>query len=489
MFFKRQSAPTKRARARVHFLGAARTVTGSMHLLEIHTGRETIWGAIDCGMFQEDESLNFQRRLPNGVKASQLKFVLFTHAHNDHIGYFPKLFNDGFRGAAYATRATVDLMQLALPDSGHIQEVRAREAHRHGKKHGLGALYSERDARKCLKLIRGMEFNQRFSPANNVTAEFLPASHLLGAALIALHVGQGPNKVKIVFSGDLGRPGLPLLKDVAPVAEADYIICESTYGNRLHPRRDRLTSLADSINRAYGRATVSHRVHGFGTIIIPSFAMGRTQTILYDLRTLMERGRIPATIPVYVDSPMAIKAGEIYRQHVKDYRKSDQRLARHTDPLSAPLYTECADREQSAALDKRPSEPIIIISSSGNAEGGRVLEHLKQRLSGSQNTVIFIGHQSEGSRGAQLTTGDADTILIDGEKVKVRAAVEYLEDYSGHRDWQEVMDWLNGFSRKPKKIFLVHGEEDSAEAFKSRVENKLGWSVAVPKLNSSFDLE
>jgi metallo-beta-lactamase family protein len=487
MFFKNKRTAQHGPGVRIHFLGAAQTVTGSFHFLEVNDGGRTTRFFIDAGRIQEDESLNYQNRLPRGVKASQINFALFTHAHDDHVGNYPVLWKQGFTGPSYGTKPTVDFMGLSLPDSGHLQEEEAKARQRLYRGKDRGPLYTEQDARRALKLLQGVQFNKSFVPAKNVSVEFLPSSHLLGAAQVVLEIGRGQSKRTIAFSGDIGRPGMPMLKDMAPVKYADYIICESTYGNRLHPKNDRLNSLCDTINRAYGRASVPHKVHGYGTIVIPVFALGRAQEVLYDLRTLMTQGRLPARIPVFLDSPMASKATDIYRKHIHEFPAADRRLAAKIDLFRTPRYEEGINNERSSQINQRPSEPTIIVSSSGMAGGGRVVEHLKHRLPGPQNTVIFVGHQAEGTRGAQLT-GGADSVHIDGETINVRATIENLQEYSGHADYEEMLNWLSKFQRRPKKLFLVHGDVASQEAFKARIERQLGWDVVIPQMRSSFDL-
>lgn len=474
---------------RVHFLGAARSVTGSFHFFEVRNGRNVTRFFVDCGMLQEDESLNFQNRLPEHLSPKDVDFGIFSHAHIDHIGYFPRLVKDGFRGVAYATKATKDLMGLLLPDSGFIQEERSRAAARDpaNKNKDTKPLYTQRDAREAVNLVREMEFGSKFEPAPDISVEFRPSSHLLGAAVVVLKIGRGRAKRTIAFSGDIGRKGMPCLKDIAPVTHADFVLCESTYGNRLHPKRDRLAALADSINRAYGRATVSHKHYGPGKIIIPVFAVGRAQAVLYDLRLLMQQKRI-RNIPVFIDSPMAIKATEVYRKNRDIFPNGDAKRARKADLFRTPKFEESRSKEQSTRLDQRFNQPIIILSSSGMANGGRVLEHLKHRLPGPQNSVIFVGHQSEGTNGALLTAGEAKTLEIDGETVAVRASVELLEDYSGHGDWEDIMAWLKQFQRRPTKAFLVHGDEESATALKARMEETLMWNVEIPERGQFVDL-
>lgn len=537
-----RSKRTKRSgdsRLRLHFLGAAGTVTGSLHFFEYTSEEgEVIRFFVDSGLAQEDESINYQNRLVSGMKASDLHFGIITHAHNDHTGFLPKLYKDGFRGPVYATPATAALMAILLPDSGYLQEEEAarrlaREARRmrevaarqqpqkpadkaqkgNDKKAGPGAkerqkgrnnnkparkdaprtvlpaLYTKADAEASLNLIKPVPFDQRFKAHNHVSFEYKRASHLLGAAVVVLEVGQGNKKKRIVISGDIGRPDMPVLKNIVRLKRADYVICEATYGDRLHPVRDRQEQLAEYINEAYDRAvTKAHGTFGHGVILIPAFAVGRVQSVLFDLRQLMSDGRIPH-IPVFVDSPMAIKANQVYRKHVEEFNPKALAALQAGDPFTTPIYAELPDAAQSKKLDEAPAKPIIVLSSSGMASGGRVVHHLKQRLPGPQNTVLFAGFQSDGTLGRQLMNNKGEELTIAGEPVRVRAKIFHMEDYSGHGDYNDILHWLGGFGPPPKKLFLVHGDKDALAAMKGRVEERLKWSVHVPRYREYVDLD
>lgn len=532
-------------RLRLHFLGAARSVTGSLHFFEYtdEEGRVTRF-FVDAGLAQEDESINFQNRLLSGLKASDVDFGIVTHAHNDHTGYIPRLMVGGFRGPIYCTPPTADLLSILLPDSGHIQEEEARQraaresrrverAREHAaqaetekakrpvrgkrtraarntahaaqakpsakvrtrqRKHEAprpvqSALYTQEDATQSLKLLKTVPFDTRFKAHDRVHFEFKRASHLLGAAIVVLEVGSGNKKRRIVISGDIGRPNMPVLRDIVKLKRADYILCEGTYGDRLHPERDRLEALAEHVNEGYQRALdKAHSTYGHGVILIPAFAVGRVQSVLFDLRQLMAENKIPA-IPVFVDSPMAIRANKVYRARVEEYNAKATAAARTGDPFTTPEFAELMDAADSKRLDEPPSRPIIVLSSSGMASGGRVIHHLKRRLPGSQNTVIFAGFQSEGTLGRNLMNNKGENVMVGGEEVHVRATIQHIQDYSGHGDYRDILNWLSGFSPAPKKMFLVHGDDEALNALKQRVEEKLHWNVEVPGYRQYADLD
>ena len=476
------------------------------------------------------------------MKASDIKFGIITHAHNDHTGFLPKLYKDGFRGPVYATPSTAALMGILLPDSGFLQEEEAarrlarevrrmRQAQppvaakpalrgrkgrntesagqpqgkpqdksaerRQGKRPAkqdaprtvLPALYTKADAEASLSLLKVVPFDQRFKAHPLITFEYKRASHLLGAAVVCLEVGTGNKTKRIVVSGDIGRPDMPVLKNIVRIKRADYVLCEATYGDRLHPTADRQETLAQYINEAYDRALKkAHSTFGHGVILIPAFAVGRVQSVLFDLRQLMAEGRIPE-IPVFVDSPMAIKANEVYRKAVDEYNSKALAALKAGDPFTPLNYAELPDAAQSKKLDNPPSKPIIVLSSSGMASGGRVVHHLKQRLPGPQNTVLFAGFQSEGTLGRQLMNNKGEELFVGGEEVRVRAKIFHMEDYSGHGDYNDILNWLSGFSQAPKKVFLVHGDTSSLAAFKTRVEQRFKWNVHVPHYREYVDLD
>lgn len=516
-------AREQKRRLRLHFLGAARTVTGSMHFFEYTENGKTVRFFVDTGLNQQDPATNFQNRLPAGLKAADIDFGILSHAHIDHVGYLPKLVKDGFKGKVYTSKPTQDLLGIQLIDSGRIQEEEARErnlresmrrpmpAGRKQTKTGKTAkqatkkqkqsakpkdhkpvvhqpLYTEADAKNALACVHAFDFNVSFKPAPSIAVKFTRASHLLGAAVVSLEIGTGGTKRRVVFSGDLGRPGMPILKDLEPVKLADYVICEGTYGGRLHPQRDRLEELAVVINRAFKRASKPQGKSGHGVILIPAFAIGRVQGLLFELRQLMHEKRIP-DLPVFVNSPMANRATSVFRKHVSEYNAKTARAAKDGDPFTTPQYVEVIGVEESKLLDQPSARPIIIISSSGMATAGRVVHHLKTRLPLANSTVVFVGYQSEGTLGQQLISGKNKIVRIGGEEIPIRATVDYLRDYSGHADSADILRWLGAFNPKPKQLFLVHGDQPSLNSLKETVEQRLHLKVTIPNHRDYVDLE
>lgn len=543
---KRRSRCPER-RVRLHFLGATETVTGSLHFFEIEDECQTVRFFLDAGLNQETPSRNYQNRLPSGVKASEIDFGIFSHAHIDHTGFFPRLVKDGFRGPVYATPATRDLIGLLLPDSGHLQEEEAerfnkrlakqaaakQEAdkaaqgqqaadHQAEAKVGNGKqkpkskfkqgakklaaadgvslqiqkrepLYTEQDAVRSLMHVKALDFNQALTVAEGVVLRFTPASHLLGAAVVTLELGTGGKKRRVVFSGDLGRPNMPILQELEPVLRADYLICEGTYGNKRHAQRDRLTKVEETLKQALERANrpagKRGENNGAGVIVMAAFAIGRVQSLLYDLRILMKSGRLP-NVPVYVDGRMANNATAIHREYPQLYNsEASAQLKDGADLFSPPRYEEVREWTHSLKLDEPSNEPRIIISSSGMAAGGRILRHLEKRLPCSANTIVFCGFQSPGTLGRQLVERQGSTVYLNGKKVAVRATVEHIVDYSGHADYEDILRWMKHFQNKPTKVFLVHGELESLEALKQRIEERLRWDVQVPKCREFIDIE
>ncbi|HEY9871735.1 MAG TPA: MBL fold metallo-hydrolase [Candidatus Obscuribacterales bacterium] len=514
-----RGARTGRPRIRLHVLGAAGGVTGSLNLFEYFEGDKVTRFLLDVGLHQENETINHQNRLPAGITPADIDFVIMSHAHIDHSGYFPKLVKDGFKGLCYTHEATRDLLEILLPDSGYLQEEAADRANRRLRKQRSRAfqgkqskgrskshrhpqkavrqpkqqpmvqpLYTEQDARACLKQVKGLKYDTDYQLADGVFVKFTDACHILGAAVVTLTIGKGGAKRTFCFTGNIGRDRTPILRDLKPVLQADYVMSESTYGSKLHEKRDRLAVLAGIINRAYERASKPHPKFGYGVIVIPAFAIGRVQTVLYDLRKLMEQGRIPE-IPVFLDSPMAIKATAVHRKHVALYNAEARKIVDSgADPFATPRYVECTERSQSELLDQPAREPVIIIGSSGMASGGRIIQHLEKRLPGKQNTVLFVGYQGTGTLGQNLVNQKAGYVRIHGRPVKVNATIEFMSDYSGHADYSEILRWMSKFQRKPLNTLLVHGEPESLQGLKGQIETTLGWRVTVPKHREVFEL-
>jgi metallo-beta-lactamase family protein len=448
------------------FLGAAGTVTGSKHLLEVD-GRRIL---VDCGLFQGLKQLRLRNWEPLPINPATIDAVILTHAHLDHCGYLPRLVSAGFRGRIFCTPATKELCSLILPDSARIQEEDAREANRHGySKHAPALpLYTSADAARALSQLQPVGY-ERVIPlwGQTPTVEFINAGHLLGSAYARVRVaGQ-----TILFGGDLGRYGRPVLPDPMPVPEADVLLLESTYGDRLHGPDDNGERLAAIVNAAATRG---------GKLIIPSFAVGRVEEILYWLKRLEEEERIPV-LPVYLDSPMALGALQFYsaRLNELDPEVSAGRTAgmKHVSAFATTRMTTIASPQQSTDL-VASRQPAIIIASSGMATGGRVLRHLAATISNPNNTVMFVGYQAAGTRGRLLVDG-AKEIKLLGHIHPVAAHVERLDSMSAHADYSEIMRWLSGFTRAPRMTYLVHGDPVALAALAARITADLRWPVHV----------
>jgi len=440
------------------FLGGAGTVTGSKYLIETD-GRRIL---VDCGLFQGYKPLRLRNWAKLPVAASSLDAVLLTHAHLDHSGYLPLLIAQGFRGRVFCTDATRDLCAILLPDSGHLQEQDAAYANRHGfSKHKPALpLYTQHDGEQALKSFATVAFHAPLKLWPGMEATYLRAGHILGAAMIALQCRD----TKIVFSGDLGRPNDPTMFAPEAVEDADYLVVESTYGNRRHNGRSPEDALADAIGRTAARG---------GSVIIPSFAVGRSQSLLVYLARLKRDKRIP-DLPVFLDSPMAIDASTIFRAHADDHKMS---AAETRAAFAVARYV--SSPEDSKELD-RMAMPKVIISASGMATGGRVLHHLKSYAPDQRSIILFAGYQAGGTRGAAMIAG-AKTIKIHGQYIPVRAEVADLDMLSAHADAHEIMAWLMNFRRPPKMTFVTHGEPSASDALRLRIKDELGWECVVPE--------
>ncbi len=444
------------------FLGAAGTVTGSQHLLE-GDGRRLL---MDCGLFQGLKELRDRNWAPPRVDPKSLQGVLLSHAHIDHSGYLPRLVRGGFSGPVFCTRGTADLLRVMLPDAAHLQEEEAdfNNRHRTSKHDPALPLFTTDDADRVLTQVKAVSFNESFSPAPGVQARFINSGHILGAGLIQCRIGGH----LVIFSGDLGRYGVPIMRDPDPVHEADVLLVESTYGDRLHPADEHRDKLVAAVKRAADRK---------GWLLIPAFAVGRSQGILYDLRELEEAGRIPS-LPVYLDSPMAIQATVIYATHPEEHDPElGQVGAGGKRPFAPRRLHLCKSVEESKRLNDADG-PGIIVAGSGMATGGRILHHLRRRLPEPATTVLFVGYQAAGTRGRLLREG-ARTIKMLGEVVTVRAQIVVSDAYSAHADRGEILRWLRGFARPPAMTYLVHGEPDAANALRDAIASELHWQVAV----------
>ncbi len=449
----------------LRFHGAVDTVTGSRFLLRVGTEQHLI----DCGLFQGFKHLRLRNWAPPGFDAGALNSVTLTHAHLDHSGYLPILCREGYAGWIHATPATRDLCRHLLPDSGFIQEKDAARANRYGytRHHPARPLYTQADAQRCLHQFQAHGFGQRFALSPQLSAVFSRAGHIPGAASILLACGP----LRVLFSGDLGQADSATMPPPDRPPAADYVVIESTYGDRQRARVDPETRLAEVIRETVGRG---------GTLIVPAFAVGRTQLLLHHLCRLMQSGQVPP-VPVFLDSPLAINATEVFADHPDDHRLS---RAEAEAACALPRYVH--DAEFSRRLDRDPM-PKIIIAGSGMATGGRVLHHLKVYLADARHTILFAGYQAGGTRGEKLING-AEAIRIHGQDWPVRARIENLDMLSAHADGDELMAWLGQLPRAPRGIFVVHGESQAGAALAERIHRELGWPAQVPEENADYAL-
>lgn len=457
--------------AKLTFLGAARTVTGSKYLLE-HNGGRVLF---DCGLFQGLKELRLRNWDEFPVPPGSLDAVVITHAHLDHVGYLPRLTAQGYKGRVFCTSGTKDLCQLVLPDAGRIQEEDARQANKHGySKHDPAVpLFGESDALRALTHLQPLGFERPIDVAPGVSVEFHPAGHLLGSAFVIVRLTGGP---KILFGGDLGRYNRPILPDPAGAIAADVVLVESTYGDRDHQADDSGAGLADVI-----KSTAARR----GKLVIPAFAIGRVEELLYWVRRLEAEHRIPV-LPVYVDSPMAAEALRYYSARVAE-------LDPELRPTSGQVYAFATTRFQTIASTQQSKEltasrrPGIVISSSGMATGGRVLHHLAAALPDQKNTVLFVGYQAAGTRGRQLVDG-AREVRIHGRSIPVNASIAKIDSMSAHADRGEILRWLGTLGSTPGRLCLVHGEPESMDALKALIRERLSWTPHTPAHGETIEL-
>jgi metallo-beta-lactamase family protein len=466
--------------AYIQFLGAAGTVTGSKHLINTgsdSTGSSGFQTLIDCGMFQGQKEWRERNWQDTPIPARQIDAVVLTHAHIDHSGWIPRLVKGGFRGPIYATPATIDLCGILLPDSGHLQEEDAQFYNKHKKsKHDPALpLYTLEEAQASLQYFRPVQFGEAQQLCPEISFRFVRAAHILGSSMVELTLVTNGHNRRLLFTGDIGRvrdrniaPGKVVRSGPAEGETADILVMESTYGNRSHPTSDPRPELASLIRQTVERG---------GSVVVPAFAVERTQKFLFMLKELMESGQLPA-VPVYCDSPMAIKAVEIFMKYTEEYSEDTRRLiAQHGSPLQWPGFTFASTAEQSKKINgvKMPS---IIVSSSGMVTGGRILHHLAQRLPDPRNMVIFIGFQAPGTRGFTIKNGGKE-VKIFGDMVPIRARVAALEQFSDHADTPELLQWLRTFPQKPPSTYLVHGEPGASSQLRDTMAKELGWNVQV----------
>ena len=472
----------------ITFLGATRTVTGSNFLLE-GAGKKII---IDCGLYQGKAKEERENYADFTYDVNEIDYMLLTHAHIDHSGRIPKLYVDGYRGPIIATKATCDLCAIMLPDSGHIQEMenvwQNKKRARLGKQE-LPPLYTAQDAINCLEIFKPVSYDEIIQLDENISVRFNDAGHMLGSSIIEVWIKENGEIKKIVFTGDLGNNDIPLLDSPTMIDSADYLVMESTYGSRLHNRNDDKAELFLNI--------VAETLDKGGNVIIPSFAVGRTQEILYELNKLKEQRTdeeflkkyeklMKAT--VYVDSPLAISATEVFRQNMDLFDEEVRKEIEQGDnPLEFPglKFTQTVD--ESKALNDDP-HPHIIISASGMCEVGRIKHHLKHNLWNPNNTILFVGYQAPGTLGAKIVSGEKK-VKIFGEEIAVNARIEYIEGYSGHADQEWLLNFVYSFITKPKHIFLVHGELEGQKVLKEKIQQTIEIPVTIPDYGENYNLE
>ena len=474
---------------KITFLGATKTVTGSNFLVE-GAGKKFI---VDCGLYQGKATEEMKNEEDFLYDVKNLDFMLLTHAHIDHSGRIPKLYNDGFRGPVYATKATCDLCSIMLPDSGHIQENEIEWRNRKRRREGLPELpplYTAEDAIRTMEIFRAVRYDEIVEISPNIEVRFNDAGHMLGSSIIEIWITEEGETKKLVFTGDLGNNDIPLLDSPTMIESADYVVMESTYGNRLHMRNDDKAELFLNI--------VAETLEKGGNVVIPSFAVGRTQEILYELNRLKDKNRDNEEFKakytkmmeaqVFVDSPLAISATEVFRENMDLFEEEVRKaIASGDNPLEFPglQFTRTAD--ESKALNETANSSIII-SASGMCEVGRIKHHLKHNLWNPNNTVLFVGYQAPGTLGRSIVDG-AQKVKIFGEEIAVNARIEYIEGYSGHADQEWLLNFIYSFINKPKHIFLVHGEPEGQRELKEKLMQTTGIPVTIPDFGDVYELD
>lgn len=462
--------------AKLTFLGAAGTVTGSKYLVEA-AGKKLL---LDCGLFQGPSEISDRNYNPLPLEPKTIDYCVLTHAHLDHCGWLPCLVRYGYRGPIYANPATIELATISLKDSGHLQEEDAMHARfkKYSRHQPPRALYTSEDVDPALRLMKPMPRSGAFEVSPEFHFVSYDAGHILGSSSLELTITEGAKKTVVVFSGDIGRYSEPILNDPTTPPHADVLLCESTYGDRDHAEGDPAALLADIVNRVAKRG---------GSIIIPAFAIGRTQTFMFYLRQLEDEQRIPR-LPVYVDSPMALSATDLYVRHKEDHDLDFSRLESggNGDPLNVHQFHLTRTVEESKAINNVKT-PCIIISASGMISGGRVLHHLAKRLPDSRNAVILAGFQAEGTRGRALQEG-AKMLRLFGEEIPVGAEIIEMGQFSAHAGKSELLRWLTGLQAPPKQTWLTHGEPEAAQSLQTAIKETFQWNVSVARYLDSVEL-
>ncbi len=472
---------------KITFLGATKTVTGSNFLVE-GAGKRFL---VDCGMWQGKAEHEMENSQEFEFNPSEIDFMLLTHAHIDHSGRIPKLYNEGFRNKVYAHKATCDLCTLMLPDSGHIQETEMEWKNKKRKRKGeepVEPIYTAEDAVRCLEIFEPVQYDQIIEITPDIHVRFNDAGHMLGSSIIEVWVKEEGKETKTVFTGDIGNNDIPLLSPLTMIEDTDFLVMESTYGSRLHMRNDEKAQIFLDV--------VSETLDNGGTVVIPSFAVGRTQEILYEINKLKEvydddefrrKYKTIMRAPVYVDSPLAISATEVFRENTELFDKEiKEEIVRGDNPLEFPglKFTKTAEESKLLNEDKTPS---IIISASGMCEVGRIKHHLKHNLWNPKSTILFVGYQAPGTLGYGIVNGEKK-VKIFGEEIAVNARIEYIEGYSGHADQELLMNSIYSYIKKPKHIFLVHGEPESQEILANKIEEEANIGVTIPEFGETYEL-
>ncbi len=460
------------------FLGATKTVTGSFFLVETQDVRF----AVDCGLFQGPKEIREKNYKEFIVNPQSIDFLVVTHAHIDHIGLIPKLCKHGFKGPIYCSHATEELANVLLPDSGSIQESEIERKNRKLKRAGkllLEPIYTQQDAVDCLSQFSSLNMDEIINLAPGVEIRLRDAGHILGSCIIEVWVEEDNNKLKIVFSGDLGQKNQPIVKDPSIIENADYVVMESTYGNRYH---EQISSRSEQL-----KEVIDETMRKGGNLIIPAFAVERTQDLLYDLSQLYNEGQLAPSINLYIDSPLAIAATQIFQKHIECYDYATRQLMDYSEhPLKLPNLHFSRTREESMMLNNVRNKTIII-SASGMCDAGRIKHHLKHNLWRPESTILFVGYQATGTLGRRIVDGEK-LVTIHGEKVEVKADIKTIEAYSAHADRKALIDWIKNFVFPPQGIFLVHGEEQSQLALAEVFEKEMKIPVYIPEWLDEYEL-